>query len=403
MASKILEVKNPIVQDDDIISQQFHTYTPYTTSYNNNDEIRITIQSHELNVLPSESYLLIEFSTAKNDGTPFVRNEAVFAYNSIAHLFSEMRYELNGIEIDRCKSPGITSILKCMIACKSEDEKSYLLFNQYSQQNIVAGSYRVILPLRFIFGFCDDFRKIIMNSKHELILVRSRSNNNFYTSAEDILRLSVTKIHWKIQHIFMSDKAKLRMYKMISHKDSLLLPFRSWDLYELPLVPETTRHTWSVKTTIQVSKPRFVVVAFQTNRNNILTVDSTLFDHCNISNLKLYLNNERYPYDDMHLNFGLSHYQELFYTLQSVQQKYYNDVSFYNPLGVDPENFFTNRPIFVFDCSRTDESMKMGMVDVRLEIETQQIIPNNTAAYCLIIHDNLVEYSPFSSMVHRVI
>lgn len=193
------------------------------------------------------------------------------------------------------------------------------------------------------------------------------------------------------------------MLKMISNKDTLLLPFRSWDLYEMPQLPQTTRHTWSVKTTSQVNKPRFVVVGFQTNRNNNFRVNSTLFDHCNITNVKLYLNNDRYPYDDLNLDSGLVHYQEVFHMLQSVQQKYYDDVSFYNPVGVDMINFLSNRPVFVFDCSRTDESVKMGMVDVRIDIEARQNIPNNTAAYCLIIHDNLVQYSPFSSVVHRVI
>lgn len=403
MADKILQVKSPIVQDDDIISQHFHTYAPYTTSYNNNDEIRITIQSQDLNVLPSNSYLYLEFTTSKADGTPFVADEANFTYNCIAHLFSEMRYELNGFEIDRCKIPGITSVMKNMIACKSEDEKPYLLFSNKSTESIATGTYKMLLPLRFVFGFCDDYRKIVLNSKHELVLVRSRSNTNFYKSNTDNLQLTLNKIHWKIQHIQLSDKAKLGMLKMISRNESLHLPFRTWDLYELPLIPQTTRHTWSIKTTSQVNKPRYVVVAFQTNRNNVINRDFSMFDHCNITNLKLYLNNERYPYDDMNLDFGQLHYNELFYAFQSIQQNYYgSDASFFNPLGVDITNFI-GRPIFAFDCSRSDETVKSGMVDVRLEIEASVNIPENTAAYCLIIHDNLIQYSPFTSIVHRVI
>lgn len=401
MANKILQVKSPVLQDDDIISQQYHTYTPYTTSYNNNDEIRITIQSQDLNVLPAYSYLYIEFKTEKSDGTPFGNEEAFFAYNCIAHLFSEIRYELNGFEIDRCKVPGITSTLKNLVACKSEDERSYVLFNHNSETAINVGTYRMILPLRFVFGFCDDFRKVILNSKHELILVRSRSNVNFYKSNADNLKLTINKIQWKIQHVQLSDKAKLSMLKMISRNESLLLPFRTWDLYELPLIPQTTRHTWSVKTTSQVNKPRYVIVAFQTNRNNIIGSDFSMFDHCNITNLKLYLNNERYPYDDMNLCFNESHFHELYHIVQSIQQNYYHDVSFYNPVGLDIANFM-NRPIFAFDCSRSDETVKTGMVDVRIEIEASTNIAANTSAYCLIIHDNLIQYSPFSSMVHRV-
>lgn len=402
MATSVLEVKSPVIQVDDIINQQYHTYTPYTTTFNNSDEIKITIQSQDLNVLPSGSYILIEFSAAKRDGTPFAANEARFSYNCLPFLFSEMRYELNGIEIDRCKSPGITSILKCMTACKSKDEKSYYCLNHNSQTYIAVGTFQCMLPLKFLFGFCDDYRKVIMNCKHELILVRSRTNNNFYQAADDVLQLTINKIHWKIEHVMLSDKAKLKMFKMISRNEKLILPFRSWDLYELPLVPQTTRHTWNVKTTSQVSQPRYVIVAFQTNRLNVLNNDSSMFDHCNISELKLYLNNERYPYDDLNLNFNSGHYHELFNMLQMIQQKYYDEISFYNPIGVTLENFL-NRPVFAFDCSNSDESIKTSMVDVRIEIQAHYNIPANTLAHCLIIHDNLVQYSPFTSLVHRVI
>lgn len=402
MTSKILQVKGSVHEDTDIISHQFHTYTPYTTSFNNNDEIRITIQSQDLNVLPSESYLWIEFVAAKPDGAVFAANEAVFTYNFIAHMFSEMRYELNGVEIDRCKTPGITSLLKCMIACKTIDQKSYLLYSANSSQSIGAGTYRMILPLRFVFGFCDDFRKIVLNSKHELILVRSRTNTNLYDATTDILRLTINKIHWKIPHVSLSDGAKLSMLKTISRDERLMLPFRSWDLYELPVIPQTTRHTWSVKTTSQVNKPRYVVIALQTNRNNVINRNASHFDHCNISNVKLYLNNERFPYDDFNLNFGDGNFGELFYLFQNIQQTYYNGTSVINPIDVQLDGFLL-RPVFAFDCTRTDESVKNGMVDVRIELEASENIPNNTAAYCLIIHDSLIEYSPFTSMVRRVV
>lgn len=402
MASKILQIKSPIHQDTDIISQQFHTYTPYTTSFNNNDEIRITIQSQDLNVLPSESYLFLEFTVAKSDGTRYVGDEAIFTYNFMAHLFSEVRYELNGVEIDRCKNPGITSLLKCMIACKTTDQKPYMLFTMGSNSNVECVTYKTVLPLRFLFGFCDDFKKIVLNSKHELILVRSRTNLNLYQANADMLRLTMNRIQWKVPHVSLSDGAKLIMWKTISRSEGLLIPFRSWDLYELPVLPTTTRHTWSVKTATQVNKPRYVVVAFQMNRNNVVTSNASHFDHCNITNVKLHLNNERYPYDDMNVSFGGNNFTELFHTYQNIQQTYYNETTMNNAVDVDLLGFL-ERPIFPFDCTRSDESIKSGMVDIRIEIEASQNIPANTAAYCLIIHDNLIEYSPFTSEVRRAI
>lgn len=396
----ILEVKKPVIQGDDIISHQYHTYAPYSTAFNNNDEVRITIQSQDLYVLPSESYLHIEFTVSKRDRTAIAENEAIFSHMFISNLFSEMRYELNGFEIDKCKKPGITCLMKLFAACKQEDKTALDLFGLYSSTQIAARTYEMILPLRLLFGFCDDFNKIILNSKHELILVRSRSNDNLYVAAADSLQFDVRKIQWKVPHILLSDRAKLSMLKTVSRNDDLFLPYRSWDLYELPVVPQTTRNTWSVKTTSQVNKPRYVIVAFQTNRNQVIASDSSKFDHCNISNIKLYLNNDRFPYDDLNLNFTDSKYHELMLMYSKIQESYYNGTSAPNPILMGYTDF-TDRVLFAFDCTRTDEYVKPGMVDVRLEIEARQNIPANTTAYCLIIHDNLVRYSPFTGMVHR--
>lgn len=404
--SEILQVKKAASHIDDITSLQYHTYTPYSSSFNNNDEIRITIQSQDLYIQPSDSYLYIEFAIAKRDGTPFNNNEAFFTNSFTTHMFSEMRYELNGYEIDRCKSPGITSYLKRVLASKSFDKASYELLSYKSYTSVQTGTYRMMIPLRFIFGFCDDYNKVILNSKHELILVRSRSNLNMYQARNDMLLCVVNKVQWKIPHITLSDHAKLQMMKTIQHKDEIPLTYRSWDLYELPTLPQTTRHSWNVKTTTQVTKPRYVVVAFQTNRNMIADQDATAFDHCNISDIKVHMNNERYPYDDMNLNFVEGNYLELFNMFTKIQQTYYNETSNFNPVtmnlnqDVNIDSFGMN-PIFVFDCSRSDERIKNGMVDVRIEMETRINFHPNTAAYCLIIHDNLVRYSPFTGHVIR--
>lgn len=121
MMSHLLQVKQPIQNDDSIASLEYHTYTPYSISYNNNDEIRINIQSQDLYVLPAESYLHIEFNTTRRNGDPVQVGDGMLTSNFIAHLFNEIRYELNGFEVDRCKTPGITSLIKSMIASKSEN------------------------------------------------------------------------------------------------------------------------------------------------------------------------------------------------------------------------------------------------------------------------------------------
>jgi len=57
--------------------------------------------------------------------------------------------------------------------------------------------------------------------------------------------------------------------------------------------------------------------------------------------------------------------------------------------------------MIVFNCSSQNDSIQSGAVDVRLEIETTEAMPNGTVCQCLIIHDKIFQYSPFSGYIRR--
>lgn len=241
------------------------------------------------------------------------------------------------------------------------------------------------------------YNKIIMNAKHELILVRSRNNNNVYHADTDSFNISVMKVQWKVPHIQLSDQAKLAMMRYLERKQTIAVPYRSWDLYEMPQLPRASKNIWTVKSSSQINKPRFVIVAFQTDRQPLSSASGD-FDNCNISDVKLYLNSECYPYDNYNSDFTNQNYQELHLALSRIQALYYPDGRVDNPIYYTYDGF-GGSPVFAFDCSRTDESMLGGTVDIRLEINSRTNIPANTAAYCLIIYENQFEYSPFSGIV----
>lgn len=100
----MLQINNDIDFDNSISNIQLHTYSPYYLSFKNNDEIRISIQHQDLIVLPSESIIYIEGTFTRSDGTK--PETSAFTNNCMAFLFDEIRYELNGVEIDKSKNPG---------------------------------------------------------------------------------------------------------------------------------------------------------------------------------------------------------------------------------------------------------------------------------------------------------
>lgn len=406
----ILNVKNSVELDNSITSLQHHAYNPYTTSFNYGDEIRISIQQQDLYILPSDSYIYIE-GKIKTIALPAAASEAQrqvpsIVNNAAAFLFDEIRYEINGYEIDRCKNPGVTSTMKGLISFTNNDmtimENAGWNLNSDNEEKVAnPKTFNFCLPLKNFIGFAEDYKYIIMNAKHELILVRSRNDSNAFVGVNDISKIDIQKIQWRIPHVCVSDREKLKLLKIIERKQSIQLHYRSWELHEYPTLPISDRHVWTVKTSQKVNTPRFIIVGFQTNKNNIITADKSKFDHCQVSDMKVYLNSDCYPYECIDSDFNLNKYAIVYDMFTRFKEKYYFDRSDYSPL-MDYKDFKTTAPLFVIDCSRQVETMKKGFVDVRLEFHTKANMPNITTAYCLILHDNIVEYNPYTNIVNKV-
>jgi len=90
---------------------ELHAHLPLASAtLNSNDEIGIAVNQQDLCVVPSQSGLHIAGRLNKADGTPAQATELV--NNAICFLFEELRYELNRVEIDRCRNVGLTSLMK---------------------------------------------------------------------------------------------------------------------------------------------------------------------------------------------------------------------------------------------------------------------------------------------------
>ncbi|XP_029679992.1 uncharacterized protein LOC115245705 [Formica exsecta] len=176
--------------------------------------------------------------------------------------------------------------------------------------------------------------------------------------------------------------------------------FRSWDLYEFPLLHNTSKHSWTVKAASQLEKPRYVIYALQTGRKNAVSKDITTFDDCKLTNVKLYLNSEFYPYDDLNLDFDKNRFALLIDMYSRFRKSYYGCDN--NDVLLNISKFLHCGPLAVIDCSRQNESVKNSTVDVRLEFECKEDIPANTTAYCLILHDRVVEYCPLTNVVRKI-
>lgn len=400
----ILNILDPIIHDNSIESYEVHSYKPYINSFNKNDEIRIPINQQDLYVLPSASTLYIEGSITvsrrvgdKNEKVSIIE----LVNNAVLFLFQDIRYELNGVEIDKIKNAGITTTMKSLLSMKENESKISRLWGwDIDGIKNTSGNFSVSIPLNKILGFAEDYTKIIMNCKHELVLLRSNTDlNAVKLSTNEVLEeFTIKKIVWRVPHIKVSDRERITLLRCLEKDRAISLAFRNWDLYEYPLLPRSTKHTWSIKTTSQMEKPRFVVIGLQTDRKSKGSSDMSQFDHCHLRDVKVFLNSTYFPYENLDNKFGEDRYLLIYEQYVRFQQIYFGRQSALMSL----KQFKELAPLFVIDCCRQNETLKTGPVDVRVEIESDMEIPEKTTAYCLILNDCLIEYKPLSSIVKKL-
>ncbi|KYN28558.1 Matrix metalloproteinase-14 [Trachymyrmex cornetzi] len=114
------------------------------------------------------------------------------------------------------------------------------------------------VPLNTLLGFYEDFKRIVINARHELILILARNDNNCVVVHESTEpKITLLKIQWRMPHVVLNDVNKLSLLRTLKGGRYLSVCFRSWNLYEFPQLQSTTKHSWAVKTTSQLEKPRY--------------------------------------------------------------------------------------------------------------------------------------------------
>ncbi|XP_036143345.1 uncharacterized protein LOC118645746 [Monomorium pharaonis] len=210
----ILNIENEPIFDDRIIKIETHTYNPFAnTTFDHSDEIRIPIQHQDLYTLPSESFLYIEGKvTIKKTVTG---SSVTLGNNCIAFMFDEIRYELDGVEIDRNRNVGITSTLKNYITMSTNRTK---IANNagWDPWYHVNGYFNFCVPLNMLLGFCEDYKRVVINARHELILIRARNDNNCLVGdpAQEP-EIELFKVQWRMPHVLLNERNKLSMLRAL--------------------------------------------------------------------------------------------------------------------------------------------------------------------------------------------
>lgn len=393
----MLSIEKSAEYNEIVTGMEYHAHKPYASNtFKNNDEIRIPISQQDIITAPFESTIHIT-GTLSGKTTTNVDAKVSLVNNAMAFLFEDIRYEIGGVEIDRVKNVGITTTIKGLLSTRQDElvhlkNACWLGVGETSEVT----NFTFSVPLSKLLGVAEDYKKVIVNVRQELILLRSASDYNAITSDDATsVTLNIAGIYWRVPHVSLADEIKLQLFRRVEKDFPVHIPFRSWELHEYPTLPRTNRQSWTIKTSSQLEKPRFVVLAFQTDRKNKIKANSANFDSCDLTDVKLYLNSTYYPYDNVRGDYCI--FYEMFSGFQKSYYETYNASS-----TIDFDNFKSKSPLFVIDCSKQVDNLKSGPVDVRLEFEAKDNFPDKTTAYCLLLHDSHLVYTLLTGSVKKM-
>ena len=307
MQSDILNFTEGIVTDEGIERYKFHEYEA-TAGINVNKigEIRINIELQDLFTHPAESYLLFEGRLTKAAGTAYANTDVVaIANNGLMYLFNEISYSLSNQVIETIFNPGQATTMLGLLKYPDDFAKAQGL-NQLWQKDTAAttvladnsgfavrqayliqkpttkGTFSFIVPLKHIFGFCDDYEKIVYGMKHTLTLVRKADDDAIYRNADaGAGKVNLSKISWFMPHIIPSDSERMQLYKTIESKILVPVSYRARQC-DIITVPKSTTFSWRLSVKTNSEKPRYIIVAFQTGRDGSQEANPSIFDHCDL-------------------------------------------------------------------------------------------------------------------------
>jgi len=72
--------------------------------------------------------------------------------------------------------------------------------------------FNFCVPLNMLLGFCEDYKRVVANARHELILIRARNDNNYLVGNPTTEpEMDLLKVQWRMPHVILNEVNKLSL------------------------------------------------------------------------------------------------------------------------------------------------------------------------------------------------
>ena len=435
----ILQITEDIPVDDSIYDYEYKEYNPIVGTDLNRGSIVLTIESQDIYTHPAESFLVIEGelrrrARAVDGAVQYYANDAVVTLinNAMMYLFSDVRFHLASHEIEVLQNPGHATTILGLLKYPDDFNKSFGMnqlwvkdentgaaeirpaqdaFNNgfvIRRDYIITspntnGKFSFKIPLKHFLGFCEDYKKILYGMQQKLTLTRTNDNNAIFRTGADEGEVYLERIRWFMPHVIPSDAYRLQLDKIIEKKEKIPVGYRMLQCDSSQVPATSTNFTWRLGVKSSPDIPRFIIVGFQTDKNNSQAFNPAIFDNLNVRNIYVTLNAKRYPDTDYDNDFTENHFSRLYGDAALFRKKFYNMDELVSNCGINPQEYKTIYPLFVFDVTKQSEKLKTSVSDIHIKASFGNNPGINTMAYAVIISDRLFHFVSDGSKITNIV
>ena len=436
----ILQITEDIPVDDSIYEYEYKEYNPITGTDLNRGSIVLTIESQDIYTHPAESFLIIDGQLINNNGNNYGNNDIVTLINNgMMYLFSDIRYHLASHEIEVLQNPGQASTMLGVLKYPDDFNKSqglnqlwvkdenkgnaviddtqadynhgYFIKHKYIIGDpLPNGTFSFKIPLKHFLGFCEDYKKVLYGMQQRLTLTRTGNDNAiFRANGIAVGKINIKRIRWFMPHVIPSDAYRLQLDKVIEKKEKIPVGYRMLQCDSIQVPQNQKPFTWRLGVKSSPDIPRFIIVGFQSGKNNNQETNPAIFDHLNVRNIYVTLNAKRYPDTDYENDFIKNQYSRIYGDAAQFRKKFYNmDELISNP-GINPTEFKDLYPLYVFDVTKQSEKLKTSVSDIHIKANFGDGLagannpPADTIAYAVIISDRLFHFVSDGSKITNIV
>src|ERR1700733_13764292 len=218
------------------------------TQLNSPGDIRLIDTDQDSFSRISKSGFLIKGQLVKENGQLYTDADAItLCNNGPLYAFNSIQLQLGDHIIETVRHPGRATTMKGLLSYSTNSQQSNICWNldtnnnadtdnnkgfKYRHNMIIKksspkGYFSFYIPLSHIFGFCEDYDKLIYGLNQTLTLTRTADDDAIFKAAAAAKgKVVIEEIKWKISKIIPSDKYRNKLLSLIQSRSIYNIGFR---------------------------------------------------------------------------------------------------------------------------------------------------------------------------------